>query len=63
MCVEIPENLDSKSSTFGSIGIAMQSINCIPNKSKTIVIIGLGLLGQITLRILLAKDLSVWPTI
>lgn len=56
LCVEIPDNLDSKSATFGAIGgIAMQSINCIPNGSNHIVLVGLGLLGQITLRILLAK--------
>jgi D-arabinose 1-dehydrogenase-like Zn-dependent alcohol dehydrogenase len=56
MCVEIPENLDSKSATFGALGgIAMQSIKCIPEGSKFVVLIGLGLLGQITLRILIAK--------
>ena len=56
MFVEIPNNMDSKSATFGAIGgIAMQSIKCIPKKSKNIVIVGLGLLGQITLRILLAE--------
>jgi predicted dehydrogenase len=56
MCVEIPDDLDSKSATFGAIGgIAMQSIKCIPEESKNIVLIGLGLLGQITLRILNAK--------
>lgn len=53
MCVEIPENLDSKAASFGAIGgIAMQSIKCIPKESKIITIIGLGLLGQVTLRIL-----------
>jgi len=53
MCVKIPENLDSKSASFGAIGgIAMQSIKCIPEGSKTITLIGLGLLGQVTLRIL-----------
>tara|TARA_B100000780_G_scaffold96709_1_gene67444 strand:- start:2043 stop:4088 length:2046 start_codon:yes stop_codon:yes gene_type:complete len=56
MCVEIPHDLDSKSATFGALGgIAMQSIKCIPNGSKDVVLIGLGLLGQITLRILRAK--------
>ena len=56
MCVEIPDDLDSKSAVFGAIGgIAMQSIKCIPEGSKNIVLIGLGLLGQITLRILRAK--------
>ena len=56
MCVEIPEKLDSKSATFGALGgIAMQSIKCIPEGSKFVVLIGLGLLGQITLRILIAK--------
>ena len=55
MCVEIPDTLDSKSATFGAMGgIAMQSIKCIPEESKNIVLIGLGLLGQITLRILIA---------
>ena len=55
MCVEIPKNVDDKSASFGAIGgIAMQSIKCIPENSKTIAIIGLGLLGQITLRILIA---------
>lgn len=53
MCVEIPKDLDSKSASFGAIGgIAMQSINCIPQESKYIAVIGLGLLGQVTLRIL-----------
>ena len=60
MCVEI--QFDSKSSTFGSMGVCA-SINCIPNKSKTIVIIGLGLLGQITLKILLAKGFKCLATI
>ena len=56
MCVEIPEKLDFKSATFGSLGgIAMQSIKCIPEGSEFVVLIGLGLLGQITLRILIAK--------
>ena len=56
MCVEIPDDLDSKSATFGALGgIAMQSIKCIPDGSKDVVLIGLGLLGQITLRILRAK--------
>ena len=53
MCVEVPKNLDSKSASFGAIGgIAMQSIKCIPEGSKSIAIIGLGLLGQVTFRIL-----------
>ena len=56
MCVDIPDDLDSKSAVFGAIGgIGMQSIKCIPEGSKNIVLIGLGLLGQITLRILRAK--------
>jgi len=53
MCVKIPDNVDDKSASFGSIGgIAMQSIKCIPEGSKIITLIGLGLLGQVTLRIL-----------
>jgi predicted dehydrogenase/D-arabinose 1-dehydrogenase-like Zn-dependent alcohol dehydrogenase len=53
MCVRIPENLDNKSASFGAIGgIAMQSIKCVPQGSKIITLIGLGLLGQVTLRIL-----------
>jgi len=53
MCVKIPDNLDNKSASFGSIGgIAMQSIKCVPEGSKIIALIGLGLLGQVTLRIL-----------
>lgn len=53
MCVKIPENLDDKSASFGAIGgIAMQSIKCIPEGSKVIALIGLGLLGQVTFRIL-----------
>ena len=56
MCVRIPDNLDSKSASFGAIGgIAMQSIKCIPKDSKDIVLIGLGLLGQVTLRILISQ--------
>ena len=53
MCIKIPDNVDNKSACFGSIGgIAMQSIKCIPKKSKIIVLIGLGLLGQVTSRLL-----------
>jgi len=53
MCVKIPDNLDKKSASFGAIGgIAMQSIKCIPEESKVITLIGLGFLGQVTLRIL-----------
>lgn len=56
MCVSIPDNLDNKSASFGAIGgIAMQSIKCIPKDSKFVAIIGLGLLGQVTLRILKAQ--------
>ena len=59
MCVEIPDDLNSRSAVFGAIGgIAMQSIKCIPEGSKNIVLIGLGLLGQITLRILRAKGFN-----
>lgn len=55
MCVEIPDEVDCKSASFGAIGgIALQSIKCIPKKSNTIALIGLGLLGQVTLRILVA---------
>tara|TARA_B100000242_G_scaffold278936_1_gene237019 strand:- start:9957 stop:12032 length:2076 start_codon:yes stop_codon:yes gene_type:complete len=53
MCVPIPKNVDDKSASFGAIGgIAMQSIKCIDKDSKFIAVIGLGLLGQVTLRIL-----------
>ena len=53
MCVKIPDNLDNRSASFGAIGgIAMQSIKCVPEDTKMIVLIGLGLLGQVTLRIL-----------
>ena len=55
MCVEIPNNVDYKSASFGAIGgIALQSIKCIPKQSNTIALIGLGLLGQVTSRILVA---------
>ena len=55
MCVEIPDLVDDKSASFGAIGgIAMQSIKCLPKNSNYIAIIGLGLLGQITFRILKA---------
>lgn len=56
MCVKIPNNVDNKSASFGAIGgIAMQSIKCIPKNSKTVAVVGLGLLGQVTIRILLAN--------
>ena len=56
MCIEIPDNVDDKSASFGALGgIAMQSIKCIPKESKVIAIIGLGLLGQITQRILTSE--------
>ena len=55
MCIKIPDVVDNKSASFGAIGgIAIQSIKCIPENSKTIALIGLGLLGQVTSRILIA---------
>tara|TARA_B100000579_G_scaffold46741_1_gene32595 strand:- start:5200 stop:7272 length:2073 start_codon:yes stop_codon:yes gene_type:complete len=55
MCVKIPDEVDNKSASFGAIGgIAIQSIKCIPQNSKRIALIGLGLLGQVTSRILIA---------
>ena len=55
MCVKIPDEVDNKSASFGAIGgIAIQSIKCIPENSKKIALIGLGLLGQVTSRILIA---------
>ena len=55
MCVKIPDEVDNKSASFGAIGgIAIQSIKCIPENSKRIALIGLGLLGQVTSRILIA---------
>ena len=40
MCIETPDNVDDNES-FGALGIAMQSIKCIPKESKVIAIIGL----------------------
>jgi len=55
MCVRIPDEVDNKSASFGAIGgIAIQSIKCIPENSERIALIGLGLLGQVTSRILIA---------
>lgn len=55
MCVKIPDEVDFKSASFGAIGgIALQSIKCIPKSSSTIALIGLGLLGQVTSRILVS---------
>ena len=55
MCIKIPNEVDYKSASFGAIGgIALQSIKCIPKESNTIALIGLGLLGQVTSRILVA---------
>ena len=53
MCVPIPKNVDDKSASFKIFEIfSLQSIKCIDKDSKFIAIIGLGLLGQVTLRIL-----------
>ena len=61
LCCKIPENLDMENAAFGMVGaIALNGIRCANlTFGETVVVIGLGLLGQLTVQILKAYGCKV----
>ncbi len=61
LCCKIPENLTMQDAAFGMVGaIALNGIRCANlTFGETVVVIGLGLLGQLTTQILKAYGCKV----
>ena len=61
LCVQVPENVHLDEAAFTTVGaIAMQGIRLAnPHVGETIFVIGLGLLGQLTVQILKASGCQV----
>jgi polar amino acid transport system substrate-binding protein len=61
LCTKIPDNLSYKEASFAGLGaIAMQGIrNACVDKGHKVGVIGLGLIGQLTIRILKAYECEV----
>lgn len=61
VCVKIPEGVSTRSAAFTTIGsIALQGVRQLnPQMGERIVVIGLGLIGQLTLQLLLANSVKV----
>ncbi len=61
LCAKIPDNVDDESAAFTVLGaIALQGIRLIqPTLGETITVIGLGLIGQLTVQLLKANGCRV----
>jgi len=64
LCTKIPENVSFEEASFGNVGaIALHGVRMgEPTIGEKVVIIGLGLLGQIALQILKANGCQVFCT-
>jgi polar amino acid transport system substrate-binding protein len=62
LCVRLPENVGFDEGAFGTLGaIAMQGVRLVaPTLGESVVVIGLGLLGQITVQLLKANGCRVF---
>jgi len=62
LCVRLPDGLDFETGAFGTLGaIALQGVRLAePTLGESIVVIGLGLLGQITVQLLKANGCRVF---
>ena len=62
LCVQLPANVDFESGAFGTLGaIALQGVRLAnPTLGEACVVIGLGLLGQITVQLLKANGCRVF---
>jgi predicted dehydrogenase/threonine dehydrogenase-like Zn-dependent dehydrogenase len=62
LCVSLPGNVDFESGAFGTLGaIALQGLRLAnPTLGEACVVIGLGLLGQITVQLLKANGCRVF---
>lgn len=62
LCVKIPEGISTEAAAFGTLGaIALQGVRLAsPTLGEAVVVIGLGLLGQITVQLLRANGCRVF---
>lgn len=62
LCIRLPEQISFDSAAFGTVGaIALQGIRLAePTLGESIVVIGLGLIGQLTVQILRANGCHVF---
>ncbi|MGI9166228.1 MAG: bi-domain-containing oxidoreductase [Pyrinomonadaceae bacterium] len=64
LCVHLPEGANFDAGAFGTVGaIALQGVRLAePTLGESVVVIGLGLLGQITIQLLKANGCRVFGT-
>jgi predicted dehydrogenase/threonine dehydrogenase-like Zn-dependent dehydrogenase len=62
LCVRLPENVDFDAGAFGTLGaIALQGVRLAePTLGESVVVIGLGLIGQLTVQLLKANGCRVF---
>jgi predicted dehydrogenase/threonine dehydrogenase-like Zn-dependent dehydrogenase len=62
LCVRLPDDVSFEAGAFGTLGaIALQGVRlALPTLGESIVVIGLGLLGQITVQLLKANGCRVF---
>lgn len=62
LCIGLPEQINFESAAFGTVGaIALQGIRLAePTLGESIVVIGLGLIGQLTVQLLKANGCHVF---
>ncbi|HEX8139404.1 MAG TPA: bi-domain-containing oxidoreductase [Pyrinomonadaceae bacterium] len=62
LCVRLPEGADFEAGSFGTLGaIALQGVRLAePTLGEAVVVIGLGLLGQLTVQLLKANGCRVF---
>jgi predicted dehydrogenase/threonine dehydrogenase-like Zn-dependent dehydrogenase len=62
LCVHLPENVDFEAGAFGTLGaIALQGVRLAePTLGESFVVIGLGLVGQLTVQLLKANGCRVF---
>src|SRR5205085_6924211 len=62
LCVRLPDNVDFDAGAFGTLGaIALQGVRlAVPTLGEACVVIGLGLLGQLTVQLLKAHGCRVF---
>ena len=62
LCVRLPENVSFESGAYGTLGaIALQGVRLAePTLGESIVVIGLGLVGQLTVQLLKANGCRVF---
>ena len=62
LCVHLPQGVDFESGAFGTLGaIALQGVRlAAPTLGESVVVIGLGLVGQLTVQLLKANGCRVF---